>query len=151
MKKITTRIKRLGMETKEKSPLEEDIEIKVFSVTRWTGNHGWHMANFRDQESAQRLVDMMEDPATEHEDPPDRIVITEENGLVKKGSESVMTFPVRKTKLNPITREKCKGKFPCKNRGNILHTCPFQIDINNDEKFKCNCCSSCTDQCAMEI
>jgi hypothetical protein len=31
------------------------------------------------------------------------------------------------------------------------HTCPFQVDINSDRDFLCNCCLDCQIQCAQEI
>ncbi len=30
------------------------------------------------------------------------------------------------------------------------HTCPYAEEIHGDEKL-CNCCNSCTHQCAMDI
>jgi len=31
------------------------------------------------------------------------------------------------------------------------HTCPYQHDVNNDDKFLCTCCDNCETQCADDI
>lgn len=31
------------------------------------------------------------------------------------------------------------------------HYCPFQLEINDDENFLCDCCDECTHECAMDI
>lgn len=45
---------------------------------------------------------------------------------------------------------KCKNCKECANN-KVLHTCPYQSDVNNDDEFMCSCCDNCTDDCAMEI
>ncbi len=32
-----------------------------------------------------------------------------------------------------------------------LHTCPFKIEINDDNKTLCDCCANCTQECALDI
>lgn len=32
-----------------------------------------------------------------------------------------------------------------------LHTCPYSVDVNNDEETLCDCCDECTYQCAQDI
>lgn len=32
-----------------------------------------------------------------------------------------------------------------------LHTCPYASEIGGDDTALCNCCDSCTQQCAMDI
>lgn len=43
----------------------------------------------------------------------------------------------------------------CKECGENLaedyHTCPYEEDINKDDKFLCNCCKGCQEQCVQEI
>ena len=34
---------------------------------------------------------------------------------------------------------------------NLLHTCPYQQDINGDSVFTCNCCVDCCNECAQDI
>lgn len=31
------------------------------------------------------------------------------------------------------------------------HTCPFEVDVNDDSEYTCTCCDVCQDQCADEI
>lgn len=31
------------------------------------------------------------------------------------------------------------------------HTCPFQVEMNNDYDFECNCCEICIIECTMSI
>lgn len=50
-------------------------------------------------------------------------------------------------------RKMCSGSA-CKGRNKMSardHACPCQVDINNDTKTKCNCCSDCESECAAEI
>ena len=37
------------------------------------------------------------------------------------------------------------------NDGKSLHTCPFSEEINNDTQTLCNCCSTCENECCMDI
>ena len=44
----------------------------------------------------------------------------------------------------------------CQGCGNLegtknLHVCPYQSEINDIDDPICNCCESCTDECAMEV
>ncbi len=32
-----------------------------------------------------------------------------------------------------------------------LHSCPYQADVNNDDRECCKCCSDCAYECAMCI
>lgn len=32
-----------------------------------------------------------------------------------------------------------------------LHTCPFRVEIDDDEETLCNCCEECTQDCADNI
>lgn len=38
----------------------------------------------------------------------------------------------------------------CGNLASPSHTCPFSEEIHNDDT-ECNCCPSCTHECAMDI
>lgn len=38
-----------------------------------------------------------------------------------------------------------------KNPATEPHTCPFQFDIHDDDKFQCTCCEDCTYECAMDV
>ncbi len=31
------------------------------------------------------------------------------------------------------------------------HTCPYQYDVHNDDKFMCTCCDKCETECADDI
>jgi len=31
------------------------------------------------------------------------------------------------------------------------HLCPYQVDVRDDEKFQCCCCSECERECADEV
>ena len=33
----------------------------------------------------------------------------------------------------------------------LLHSCPYAIDIYDDPDVKCDCCSHCAQECAMDI
>ena len=33
----------------------------------------------------------------------------------------------------------------------IAHKCPYQMDINDDHNYRCNCCDNCTKECGMDI
>lgn len=35
--------------------------------------------------------------------------------------------------------------------GDNFHPCPFSSEIHNDDTSLCNCCDSCTRECAMDI
>ena len=40
----------------------------------------------------------------------------------------------------------------CKKRPALaMHTCPYDYDVNNDRETKCNCCDTCTENCAADI
>lgn len=40
----------------------------------------------------------------------------------------------------------------CKtNRAQDEHTCPYAEDINDDGETLCDCCSSCEENCRMDI
>ena len=40
----------------------------------------------------------------------------------------------------------------CKSvEGEILHTCPFDEEINHDFETLCNCCVDCTNKCNENI
>jgi hypothetical protein len=32
-----------------------------------------------------------------------------------------------------------------------LHSCPYQADVHNNDEFQCDCCASCTHECAMDV
>jgi hypothetical protein len=52
----------------------------------------------------------------------------------------------------PIQIEGCGGRSGCKNQATCEpHPCPFQEDVNNDHEDRCNCCSDCQHECAMDI
>jgi len=51
-------------------------------------------------------------------------------------------FEQPETELCP----KCK-----RNEKESPHTCPYQVDVNNDREFTCNCCNKCEHECAMDI
>lgn len=42
--------------------------------------------------------------------------------------------------------QKCKKKNALE-----LHSCPYRSDVNNDNKFVCNCCRSCQTDCAQDV
>ena len=31
------------------------------------------------------------------------------------------------------------------------HVCPYRVEIHSDEETLCNCCSTCTKECAEDI
>lgn len=33
----------------------------------------------------------------------------------------------------------------------VLHTCPYQHDVNNDSEYQCHCCETCQKACAAEV
>lgn len=35
--------------------------------------------------------------------------------------------------------------------GKAMHSCPFRVEIHDDEKTLCNCCDNCTHECAMDV
>lgn len=43
------------------------------------------------------------------------------------------------------------GRCQCGVPGEELHTCPYSEDINGNYETLCNCCSECSNQCAMDI
>jgi len=43
--------------------------------------------------------------------------------------------------------EKCDSE----NGTDYLHTCPFALEINNDDSECCNCCPDCEYECCMCI
>lgn len=45
-----------------------------------------------------------------------------------------------------------KNNGSCKHCSSGWHSCPFQEDMNsNYDEHYCTCCSSCRNDCAMEI
>lgn len=48
-----------------------------------------------------------------------------------------------------MKKDKC-GRCE-KNQSRELHTCPYQIEINDNDKFECDCCEDCTSDCALEV
>lgn len=52
-------------------------------------------------------------------------------------------------------RPKCSGHLCSvrwqKNLAEPLHTCPYKVDINNDETTLCDCCDACRGECAGDI
>lgn len=45
---------------------------------------------------------------------------------------------------NPVCPE-------CGGPGTDAHPCPFEEDVNNDDKKLCNCCITCENNCARDI
>ena len=39
----------------------------------------------------------------------------------------------------------------CQNETEDPHTCPFAVEINDDEETLCTCCDECTQGCANDI
>ncbi len=42
----------------------------------------------------------------------------------------------------------------CNNHGHEQiepHTCPYQSDVNNDDKTLCTCCKNCIGECCDDI
>ena len=37
------------------------------------------------------------------------------------------------------------------NEAHELHTCPYQVEINDNHTFLCNCCSLCESECSQDI
>lgn len=33
----------------------------------------------------------------------------------------------------------------------VLHSCPYQAEINDDDSDVCNCCENCAYECALEV
>ena len=31
------------------------------------------------------------------------------------------------------------------------HLCPYQLDVNNDQDYRCRCCDECEQECADDI
>jgi hypothetical protein len=60
-----------------------------------------------------------------------------------------MTKKKEKTSKKP---EKCSGSH-CggMNLALPVHSCPYQADVNNDDRDYCTCCDTCADECAMDI
>ena len=46
--------------------------------------------------------------------------------------------------------EKCQ-RTRCTAKGEPLHGCPYQEDVNDNYEFRCNCCDECRHECAMDI
>jgi hypothetical protein len=42
---------------------------------------------------------------------------------------------------------KCKCDAP----GLSDHTCPFKMEIHDDDKSLCNCCANCRYECGLDI
>lgn len=45
----------------------------------------------------------------------------------------------------------CSGRANCSAAAEELHSCPFKIEIHDDEETLCDCCEDCEHECAMEI
>lgn len=45
------------------------------------------------------------------------------------------------------TPSNCKCGAP----GKPLHSCPYKEDVGGDPVSRCNCCSECRRECAMDI
>lgn len=43
------------------------------------------------------------------------------------------------------------NKCSCGSEGSDPHTCPFAEEINGNYERLCNCCNSCTYECAQDI
>lgn len=39
----------------------------------------------------------------------------------------------------------------CGHAGAVIRNCPYSGDVNNDNAQRCECCSDCAHQCAMDI
>ena len=39
----------------------------------------------------------------------------------------------------------------CKNEKRDDHTCPYKVEINENEDYKCNCCEECEYNCSQDI
>lgn len=48
----------------------------------------------------------------------------------------------------PAPTPKCDR---CGGPGEDPHPCPFAEEIHEDSETQCNCCESCTEECAMDI
>ena len=35
--------------------------------------------------------------------------------------------------------------------GHDEHSCPYQVDVNDDQEFMCRCCPRCMEECVMDI
>ncbi len=47
------------------------------------------------------------------------------------------------------TEDQRTGKSECKNLAMDWHTCPFLIEIH-DDNIKCRCCEDCSGECSDE-
>lgn len=62
----------------------------------------------------------------------------------KKNDESPILV-----KTNSFDINKCQN---CQiNNAAEYHTCPYEEEINGDDKTECNCCTDCEHECCMEI
>lgn len=56
------------------------------------------------------------------------------------------------TLLKESQAEEKKGCERCGSDGiGGLHTCPYKVEIHNDEETLCNCCAFCQDECLGDI
>jgi hypothetical protein len=42
--------------------------------------------------------------------------------------------------------QRCGKQVPAE-----LHSCPYSLEIEEDDTPCCNCCEDCEDECAMEV
>ncbi len=50
-----------------------------------------------------------------------------------------------------VVRAVCGGRDGCTHPPAEEHTCPYQVDINDNHEFTCTCCADCAHECAMDI
>lgn len=48
-----------------------------------------------------------------------------------------------------IDNESCKRCH--KHAAKKLHPCPYDADVYNNSKSKCNCCDACMRECAADV
>lgn len=48
-------------------------------------------------------------------------------------------------------KSKCDRVGGCENKALSKHRCPYQADINGDERKVCNCCTEHMQQCCDDI
>ena len=44
-----------------------------------------------------------------------------------------------------------RGTLHCEGPCEYLHTCPYRVEINDDNESLCNCCGECEGECAQDV
>ena len=83
----------------------------------------------------------------------DEILLDMANGNIENDVAEDDMKKQKKATFQEVLKETKTPMCRCNIRPATIqsHTCPFQVEINEDRKFKCNCCAECEEDCAMEI